>query len=872
MQKQISLKHLVALTLILSSWGFSLNAKGDKLEIRINEAFSHRIIAQPLPTIILPPDSKSVIHQARDQNTRARFNESQREAFSLLQRGQFDSSLYPASLQAGTDVYWQRIDFKAVLATSEPKALFLTFDNPILTHLDLFLFEGDQLLKTERLGIADRQANPSQIYRGQVFSFSMTSQRSLSLLIRKQSVSPAILPINLYSQESYQKAVSLQHLFWGGVIVVLIITALYNAAIYLLVRQKAYLWYLAFYALSFVYFAGLHGYGSLLWSDSIQRWLAQHIMTMNFALLWIVLRFALVFLIAEKNASWHAQFILRWHWVIVTGFAASFFVVEYQLIPLFGVLQAIASVLAVSMAITAYRNGYYPARFFLLSWGFVLIGAAIGILTFVAWIPANKLTIHGFFFGTVFELLTLSIALADRLRHAERLAMTRAFTDPHTQLPNYSYFESEFFRINESMQSPTADKSRQFNMLLMEVSGFKSLTGLLGPSALERVYKEHINRFKGFLQNAEWCHTMALPSEGHSPILAMPAGRFLMVVRANHPLASIIHQMQLLVEQPVRFENLESQLTLQFGVAEFDSTRVDRHECYRRAEMALLNINRAHSAWLMYQSDFDDALRYRLLLLADLRKAIDERQLSIYIQPQFPVSREEPLGGEVLVRWQHSARGMIGPDEFIPLAEESNMISALSFLVITKACEWLVNNEVELKTFDKQNERKFHLSINLSVLDLENADLIPFIAGQMQDKMIDPQRLVFEVTESATMHNHVKFLRSIEKLQKLGVSIALDDFGTGYSSLKYLQQLNVDVIKIDRSFIKDIATNLVNQKIVNAIIRLAHATCASTIAEGVETGAELAYLEKVGVDAVQGFLQGRPIQADRFSGNYLILS
>ena len=206
---------------------------------------------------------------------------------------------------------------------------------------------------------------------------------------------------------------------------------------------------------------------------------------------------------------------------------------------------------------------------------------------------------------------------------------------------------------------------------------------------------------------------------------------------------------------------------------------------------------------------------------------------------------------------------MISPSIFILLAEQSNLIDKITRLVIQKSFDWLSNSP--------QLSSDFHLSINLSALDLQQKELIPFINQQLEEYQLDASQIAFELTESAVMQDQQLFLQVIAEIHQLGFIIAIDDFGTGYSSLRYLQQINADIIKIDMSFVRDIHHSLINQKIADAIIKMAASTGAYTVAEGIESQAELDVLQSLGTRMVQGYLTGKPTPADKFISEFMAL-
>ena len=253
-----------------------------------------------------------------------------------------------------------------------------------------------------------------------------------------------------------------------------------------------------------------------------------------------------------------------------------------------------------------------------------------------------------------------------------------------------------------------------------------------------------------------------------------------------------------------------------------------------------------------FESERDEKRLDRHALLHDLRLALERNELVVYYQPQADKTGAI-IGFEALIRWHHSQRGMISPGDFIPLAEEFGLIDEIGEWVLREACRDAASWS-----------RPLMIAVNLSPIQFRKNDLPRIVHSILLETGLSPARLELEVTESVLLGDASRSLSVLRRLKALGVRIAMDDFGTGYSSLSHLKHFPIDTLKIDRSFVKDLATDPKEEPIVSAIIALAHGLGMDVVAEGVETAEELAILRKHHCDKIQGYYYSRPIPVSDF--------
>jgi EAL domain-containing protein (putative c-di-GMP-specific phosphodiesterase class I) len=253
-----------------------------------------------------------------------------------------------------------------------------------------------------------------------------------------------------------------------------------------------------------------------------------------------------------------------------------------------------------------------------------------------------------------------------------------------------------------------------------------------------------------------------------------------------------------------------------------------------------------------YEPSLHHAALDRLELEADLRRALDRDELVLHYQPTVQVDDGVVTGFEALVRWQHPRRGLLGPMEFIPLAEETGMITELGRWIMSEACR-------QARVWQLRFDRDLTIAVNVSARQLRDAGLIAHVHDALATSGLPPRDLTLEITESILMDNSDAAIARLHELKELGLRLAIDDFGTGYSSLNYLRALPVDIVKIDKVFIDGVASDKEARGLIKAILSMADTLDLQAVAEGVESLEQARRLEQLGAPLVQGFYYAQPL-------------
>jgi diguanylate cyclase (GGDEF)-like protein/PAS domain S-box-containing protein len=309
---------------------------------------------------------------------------------------------------------------------------------------------------------------------------------------------------------------------------------------------------------------------------------------------------------------------------------------------------------------------------------------------------------------------------------------------------------------------------------------------------------------------------------------------------------------------PFPLEGKEIFVHASIGYALSDTEILNADELLRAADVAMYAAKAAgKGGYEAYQPALHAQALDRLERTADLQHALEEQQFVLHYQPIVALDSEQVVGVEALVRWRHPTRGLLPPDAFIPLAEETGLIVPIGQWVLEQACQ-----QARQWEFDHPSQPRIRISVNLSARQFQQPDLVARVAQVISDTGIDPGTLVLELTETLLLRDTETMLAKIRELKGLGVQLAIDDFGTGYSSLSYLRRLPVDILKVDKSFIDPIAAGTADSAVLQAIVRLGRTLELQTVAEGVEAVHQSDHLRELGCHYGQGFYYSRPAEAE----------
>ena len=433
----------------------------------------------------------------------------------------------------------------------------------------------------------------------------------------------------------------------------------------------------------------------------------------------------------------------------------------------------------------------------------------------------------------------------DRMREAiserERKISKLAYWDELTQLPNRAFFTDQLHKFADNYSK----NHQTFSVLMLDLDRFKHVNDVLGHSAADNLLTGVAHRLK---QNCK----------SENDIVARIGGDEFGIILANTNATlalEVAQRLQSALETPIALNDSFVDLSAGVGIANYPEHTKDIEILLSRAEIAMYAAKNSSSGISVYHVGLDVAHEENLSLVSEIRTAVEQNQLSLYVQPKIDFATGKLLAVEALVRWNHPERGLIFPDMFIPFAEKTGHISKISY--------WMLCEAARYAALWQRQGLDMTLAVNLSARDLIDIELPNKLKEILAEHKLSANSLSLEITESSIMDDPARALDTIERIAKMGIQLSIDDFGTGYSSLAYLKRLPVNELKIDKSFVMNIEHDHDDVTIVKSTIELGHNLGLKVVAEGIENKNAWNILNAMGCDYGQGYFMSKPMPASK---------
>ncbi len=456
--------------------------------------------------------------------------------------------------------------------------------------------------------------------------------------------------------------------------------------------------------------------------------------------------------------------------------------------------------------------------------------------------------------AAVRRAITHYTLLEDKRRHEnhlEDLVQSRtaeierlAHFDSLTELPNRLLFAD---RLTQALKLPQRD-NQKLGTLLLRLDRFKNINDTLGHTVGDRLLCDFAERIKGSISEES---TLAR-FEGDEFALLIPN------VKGSGNILNSLGRIRDLLNAPFILDEHKLYITFTAGISLSPTDGENAQELLKNAGVALNRaLSRGGNNYQFYRADMNTHALARLTMEAELRRALEKGELALHYQPQVELSTQRIVGAEALARWQHPKLGLLPAAEFIPLAEDTGLITLLGEWAMREGCR-------QTACWQKAGADDLRIAINVAARQFQQKDFVEMVGDILAETSLAPSSLELEITETSIMQDPEHVITLLTQLKKLGVSIAIDDFGIGYSSLMYLKRFPIDRLKIDRMFVNDSTTDSDDAALVMTIITMAHNLHLNVMAEGVETEEQLKFLRLLKCDEGQGYFFAKAVPPEFF--------
>jgi diguanylate cyclase (GGDEF)-like protein/PAS domain S-box-containing protein len=442
-------------------------------------------------------------------------------------------------------------------------------------------------------------------------------------------------------------------------------------------------------------------------------------------------------------------------------------------------------------------------------------------------------------------------------KQAEEQIRFLAYYDGLSKLPNRMLFMEKLSLALESARR----QNHTHAILFLDLDRFKRINDTLGHSVGDRLLQGVAERLRKCLRSSDTVARGGEPQSAADTVARLGGDEFIVSItdlNRGEDAAKVARRILDSLSEPFRLDEHEVVITASIGISVFPADGADVESLLKNADAAMYHAkDSGRNAFQFYSGSMNAAAFQRLALENSLRKALERGELMLYYQPQIDIDTGRIVGAEALIRWRHPDLGLVSPGDFIPLAEETGLILPIGEWVLRTAC-------AQAKAWQEAGYPPLQISVNLSGRQFRQQHIVQTVEQAVRATGFDPRRLEVEITESILMHSAEETVQTLRQLKAMGLRVSVDDFGTGYSSLNYLTRFPIDTLKIDQSFVRDIATDPGDAAITAAIIAMARGLKLDVVAEGVETQDQLTYLRQRGCRLMQGYLFSRPVPAEEF--------
>ncbi len=740
----------------------------------------------------------------------------------------------------------------------------------LLDYIEFYQLEEDRITEDVITGDIYPFSHRPLPHRDFLFPVTVQFDKPVDIYFKIRTQGSTQVPITLWDAQKFNWADQDEQLIKALYYGMLFVLVLYNFFLFVSIRERPYIYYVGFMASVLVLMSGAHGF---LFQYVYPESPAIHNMSILISVPGVMLFasiFSSYFLHLDKVAP-RLNTLLNGFSVLFLLCIAGAFIVPYDISTRISVFLAIpASLVIMFTGPYAWLKGQTSARYFTIAWFFLMMGAVISAASKFGVLPRNGFTENAVNWGSALESVLLSFALADRF-NTERFAKFRAQkkqleeSEQRKTAETKLYYQATHQAVNgfpnivllqqllHKLLHSESEKMRHFSLVFFHLSRIQEINKTLGHANSDIV----LNLFSKRLSNISIDENVSLMMEKFDQqvhyFAHIEGVIFAHVLKSGEQNTALdaVAKIRSELAQPIEFNGMELDLGLSVGIACYPEHGSDIDTIIRHARVAIDSAGNANEQIGIYSQEINPYNARRLVLMGELKKAIETNSLSLHYQPIICSDTGEMVGAEALLRWNHPSLGFIPPDEFVLVAEKTGVIRPLTY--------WVLDTALAEKARWSQECGGETISVNISAVNLHEKDFESNLLALLKKHRVLPENLVLELTETSVMTDPENAMAVLKNLADNGVKIGIDDFGTGHSSMSYIRQLPVYEIKIDRSFVMEMDQVSGDEVIVKTTLNLSHDLGYKVVAEGVENQGVLNKLKAMGCDFSQGYHIARPM-------------
>ncbi len=761
--------------------------------------------------------------------------------------------------------YWYRFIISNAGTKAADQVIELKY--PLLDSIDYYRFADNELI--EHIHTGDRVPFEQRPVRHPYFMFPIhleAGERN-EIYLRIQTAGSQLVPLNLW--EKIPLFVELLeedqlHAVYFGIVLVIVF---FNLLIFVALRERVYLYYAISTLLFMTFFAIMRAkLYPVIFSETPEFHHLLLLLLPGSCLLFSAL-FTREFL-SVRLYSRYLNYLVNGIVLVSLGCIALVFVLDSQASLKLSVLCAIpGTFILLLLGPTLAMMGNPIAWVYTLAWGTFMFGTTVTAMSKQGFLPVSFITEYGMQIGSALEVFILNAALAYRFyrehedkvaaqeaqlkEHAERREAELKLLDssmlhPVTMMPNRHCFERQIQEVLGEREGG------RVAIVTIEVTRYAEINKTLGHQNTDLLMCEVAQMYNNLLTRSPGTFRIIGPSfESWLCSLDNDSFGFMADAEIAEAHAKDINALIKQMIQPIEFKGMRLELRPVLGVAICPEHGLNAATLLRHARVAADSSDAKERYLSYYRPELDQYNARRLTIISELKDAIQKEELDLYFQPKLDLRSRKIVGVEALIRWNHPKYGLVRPDDFIPMAEQTGIIKNLT--------RWVIDESLAYLQRLGECGYTINMSINVSMMNLKETDLVGFLEERLAETGLDAALLYLELTETSMMQHPHDAIGTLTKLGELGVKVSVDDFGTGYSSLAYLQDLPANEIKIDKSLIMALEHKETSESVIKSAIDMCHALGFSVVAEGVENEPVMHRLMDMDCDLIQGYFLTPPL-------------